>query len=91
VAVLHPQAAERYRWQVAHLHDSIRSADPPAREIVALVRGMIETIKVRPAAGKMELTVVGNLASFLVREQEGNTISTALVAGVGFESTTFRL
>ena len=91
-AVLHPRAAERYRKQVAQLRAAIKAGGETAgREVVALVRGMIEAIEVAPGPERMELTVVGDLASFLSREHHGNTISTPVVAGVGFEPTTFRL
>ena len=90
-AVLHPQAAERYRQRVADVHAALKLGDTAGREAVALVRGMIEAIEIRPGREKMELTVVGDLAAFLHREQDGNLSTTPLVAGVGFEPTTFRL
>ena len=90
--VLHPQAALRYGQQVAQLHEAIKAGGEVAgREVVALVRGMIDAIEIMPGPERMELTVVGTLAGFLHRQQEGVSIATPVVAGIGFEPMTFRL
>ena len=52
--------------------------------MIQLVRGMIHAIEIRPGDGRMELTVVGDLASFLSREQDRNASSMPVVAGIGF-------
>ena len=59
--------------------------------MVELVRGMIDAIEIMPGPDRMELTVVGTLASFLHRQQDGAVIATPMVAGIGFEPMTFRL
>ena len=77
-------------------------ADPEiAAEAKSVLRSLIKTIKVTPAAkrGHVELELHGELASILAmgqerKNKEGTPISriqVSVVAGVGFEPTTFRL
>lgn len=85
-AVLHPHAATRYRHKVAELHAAIKAGGEKAdQEVVELVRGMIDAIEILPGPERMELTVVGTLASFLHRQQDGASIATPMVAGIGIE------
>jgi hypothetical protein len=75
-AVLHPQAAERYRQQVAELHAAIKTGSGASREVVELIRAMIE---VHPGRDRTELIVVRTLAGFIHRQHDG--VSTPMVAG----------
>ena len=89
--VLHPHAATRYRQQVAELHAAIKAGGEKAgREVVELVRGMIDASRYA-GVERMELTIVGTLASFLHRQQEGVSIAMPVVAGIGCEPMTIRL
>ena len=81
VATMHPSAAEHYRRVVATLHDAVKLDHQASREAVSIVRGMIEAIEIKPGPDRMELTVTGDLASFLHREQDGNLSTTSVVAG----------
>ncbi len=64
------------------MHAAIKAGGQKAgQEVVELVRGMIDAIKIMPGAALMELTVVGTLASFLHRQQDGAVIATPVVAG----------
>jgi hypothetical protein len=82
-----PPSITGKRWR----RSTLQRGDQASFEAVAIVRGMIEAIKIKLATDRMELSVVSNLASFLHREQDGNLSTTLVVAGVGFEPTTFRL
>lgn len=79
---LHPHAAMRYRQQVAELHDAIRAGTSGAREVIDLIRGMIDAIEIKPGPERMELVVVGTLAGFLHRQGDANAMP--VVAGMGF-------
>ena len=89
---LHPAAAERYRQKVAMVHQALRQGDTAGREAISLVRDLIERIDITPAApgepAKLELS--GNLAA-LLGEPSANRTLVPVVAGAGFEPTTFRL
>ena len=91
---LHPKLAEVYRATVADLHAALN--DPDARtEAADILRGLIERITVRddPHGHVIELT--GDIVKLLTLP--GGSIpvpfdsSVKVVAGVGFEPTTFRL
>jgi hypothetical protein len=91
VTNVHTVDAAHYRQTVASIHAALQRGDQASFEAVAIVRGMIEAIEIKLGTNRMKLTVVSNLASFLHREQDGNLRTTLVVAGVGFEPTTFRL
>ncbi len=65
---------------------------PSAREAVTLVRELIDRIVVtlNEPDQPLGLELVGNLAG-LMTEQQQHTGAISVVAGVGFEPTTFRL
>ena len=93
VVNLHPQAAARYRQKVAEIHEALSRGDAASAEAVALVRDLVSEIRVFPH-GKGEavgLEIVGDLAALMAPEREVNSVTVSLVAGVGFEPTTFRL
>ena len=91
---LHPKLAEVYRTIVADLHVAL--SDPNARtEAAEILRGLIDRVTVRddPHGHVVELT--GDIVKLLTLP--GGSIpvpfdsSVKVVAGVGFEPTTFRL
>jgi site-specific DNA recombinase len=104
VVEIHPRAGDVYRRQVADLKGLLAQATPEKRlEAQALLRSLIAKIVVRPLApyGVVEFDVYGALASLLVLSQpkakkaaiDGDLRESmgVMVAGVGFEPTTFRL
>jgi site-specific DNA recombinase len=72
VAVLHPNAAASYKQKVAQIQDALARGDAAALEAVAVVRGLVREIRITPAAGKMDLQVLGDLAALLEQEQGRN-------------------
>jgi hypothetical protein len=48
IAVLHPNAAERYKEKVAEIHEALARGDAASREAIALVRNLVQEIVVRP-------------------------------------------
>ena len=93
---LHPGIAEIYRRKVADLthalnEDSLRS------EAAEIIRSLIGSIRLVPHTDRLLIELEGELAAILALtndkrprpESRGRQIT--LVAGVGFEPTTFRL
>ncbi len=66
-------------------------------EAVEILRGLIDAINVRPTEAGTEIELVGDIVSMLKlpgKESAGieaHKSSVKVVAGVGFEPTTFRL
>ena len=96
---IHPNLTQLYRDKVARLE--VELADPEiAAEAKSVLRSLIKTIKITPGPrrGKVELELQGELASILAmaqgkRNKDGTPVSriqVSVVAGVGFEPTTFR-
>ena len=104
---LHPSLATVYREQIGQLREALRSPDKRDRAVVALrpLIERIELTPTTDASGKQILAVTlhGHLAGLLrlarhtqKPSHEGGSSdiseeSVKLVAGVGFEPTTFRL
>ena len=90
---IHPQASERYRAKVARIHEALTKGDAASREAIAILRDLIDHIKVTPTErpAPVELRVVGNLAALLVENTPETGVAESVVAGAGFEPTTFRL
>ena len=102
-ALLHPNMAAHYRNEVARLHEAL--ADENHRhEAAEIIRGLVDKIVLHPldegADATMAIDLHGDLAGILSLSaqtkkppQKGGdfTESTKVVAGVGFEPTTFRL
>ena len=90
---LHPQAAERYRGKVAQIHEALTKGDAASHEAITILRDLIDHILVTPTErpAPVELRVVGNLAALLVENTPGTGVAVSMVAGAGFEPTTFRL
>ena len=99
--LLHPNMGLHYRKEISKLMGLLD--DPENRlEAIVLIRGLIEKIVLNPIEGTKELAVDlhGDLAGVLkmasnkdkpLIELETMADQVKLVAGVGFEPTTFRL
>jgi len=93
---LHPNLAELYRKKVANLQESL--ADPQTQtEAIETLRSLIQRIRVGARGDGFEIELVGEIAN-MVRLSAGESLekepyrsSVKVVAGVGFEPTTFRL
>jgi site-specific DNA recombinase len=90
VVVLHPQAAARYKAKVESIREALSKGDTAARDAVALVRDLIDHITATPTpkGEPIELELTGNLAALVADPIRSATV---MVAGAGFEPTTFRL
>ncbi len=97
---IHPNLTERYRSAVFRLEEEL--ADPElAAQAKSILRTLIKTIKIFPGAkrGEVELELHGELAIILAftkgaKNKAGTPVSriqVSVVAGAGFEPTTFRL
>ena len=94
---LHPNLAELYRKKVASLQDAL--VDPATKtEALEILRSLIDRVSVSADENGFTIELVGEIAN-IVRlstgaESLGNEpyrSSVKVVAGVGFEPTTFRL
>jgi hypothetical protein len=85
-------AGERYRQKVALLNEVLRNGDSAGREAITLLRELIERIDLTPALSgePPNLERIGNIA-VLLGEPRKNRSLVPVVAGAGFEPTTFRL
>jgi site-specific DNA recombinase len=93
---LHPNAADMYRRKVADLKAALASADAENRAAAfQAIRDMVEVVLIHPTAPyrPVEIEIKGRIAALLQRPEEAAYPESkgALVAGVGFEPTTFRL
>ena len=101
---LHPNLAEVYRERVAALQEAL--SDPGAKdEAFNVIRSLIDEIRLIPENGQLRVEIRGALAGILslahgkqdhLRHRADGSVSVLteqikLVAGVGFEPTTFRL
>jgi site-specific DNA recombinase len=92
---LHPNLAELYRQKVTNLAEALN--DEHARvEAAECIRELIEEIRLVPQDGKLRVELYGELAALLSLanghpRSKGTGVQITLVAGVGFEPTTFRL
>jgi site-specific DNA recombinase len=96
--VIHPNLPELYRNKVAKLQQALQH-EATRPQVVESIRSLVDRIKIMPgrARGHCEVTVIGALAQILAFGQKTTAASTGgggtslMVAGVGFEPTTFRL
>ena len=98
--VIHPKMGRFYRERVAQLADTLRG-DEARSEATEILRSLIDTIKVQfDGNGKPQISIQGSLAGILSLSQANKKAASIsqddiqqinLVAGVGFEPTTFRL
>jgi site-specific DNA recombinase len=92
---LHPNLAQVYRRQVEQLQQAL--IDPQIRdEAVEVLRGLVDHVSIGPADNGLEIEIVGEVAKMVELSLEANLDerlirSVKVVAGVGFEPTTFRL
>ena len=100
--LLHPSMGARYRQAVAELRTTL--ADQSAQhEAVEILRGLIDRIVLHPSSEEESgfvMDIEGELAGILslcqtskkaARLSPDDLMQIKLVAGVGFEPTTFRL
>ena len=100
--LIHPSMAEIYRQKVASLQVALN--EPSIRdEAFDLVRSLIEAVILVPENGKLRIDIKGDLIGILdlcagAEKKKPGTVSSAglseqlkMVAGAGFEPTTFRL
>ena len=101
---LHPNLAALYRRKVAALQDLLES-DATRTEAIEIIRSLVDQVIFRPTAeAGLEVELVGDIAGMVHLAQNSNenspvsgavhdkfTRSVKVVAGVGFEPTTFRL
>ncbi len=97
--LLHPNMSEIYRRKVADLHRLLDDSDTQ-HEAMAAIRALIDHITLTPEDGKLRIDLYGELATILqfaagkekpAAEVRDGLVQLKLVAGVGFEPTTFRL
>ena len=103
---LHPNLAEIYHRKVAHLHEALNGPDTRT-EAGEILRTLIEVINVQPLDDGFEIELVGEIANMVklanapatnrktapegAADLNAYRSSVKVVAGVGFEPTTFRL
>ena len=99
--LLHPSLAKVYEAKIHDLADSLNDEATKPRAI-ELLRGLLVKMRVHPdelASGGHSIELYGELASILALVETRNDephlftggVSVTVVAGVGFEPTTFRL
>ncbi|MCG7509065.1 recombinase family protein [Mesorhizobium sp. IRAMC:0171] len=97
--LLHPAMAQQYRMRVLNLYEALQHDSEEKRmEAAEIIRSLVEDINLKPENRKIAIEVRGDLAGILMLSvQTKNPAGKAgssqvkLVAGVGFEPTTFRL
>ncbi|WP_439141609.1 LysR family transcriptional regulator [Pseudooctadecabacter sp.] len=97
--LLHPEMAGFYRLQVEKLHSSLQDEIEAKRlEATEILRSLVDEIILTPTDDEMLIDVRGDLAGILgisLKRKKPTTRAGQsqfeLVAGVGFEPTTFRL
>ena len=95
---LHPMLADLYRQRVEHLHEELNRPELRAEAAEAL-RALIDEVRLMRERGELAIELRGDLAGILALSADRKKPITAdrdglqatLVAGVGFEPTTFRL
>jgi hypothetical protein len=92
---LHPQLSELYRQKVEDVSQTL--ADPEIRPMaLETIRGLISAVTIHETSDGPRITLDGAITALVGLAQPGadaviNTGSVKVVAGVGFEPTTFRL
>jgi site-specific DNA recombinase len=93
---LHTNLPELYRSKIGRLAEAL-NAPETVTEAAEVMRGLIDRIVLTPVAGELRAELHGDLAVLARFAQEGerrsagNPARLSVVAGVGFEPTTFRL
>jgi hypothetical protein len=71
---LHPNLAEIYRQKVGNLANAL--VDPGTRtEALDIMRGLIERVAVRPAAGGFEIELVGEIANMVRLSADADSLA----------------
>jgi site-specific DNA recombinase len=91
---LHPNIAGIYRHKIASLGEALND-EHTRTEAAECIRELIEEIRLVPEKGKLSIQLFGELAAIInlanAPRSGGTGAQVTLVAGVGFEPTTFRL
>ena len=98
--LLHPNMGAEYRKQVANLAQ-VLNREENRGEAADILRSLVDRIELRPnQQGKLEIDLYGDLAGILtlagkkakpLDQDDPSVQQVKVVAGVGFEPTTFRL
>jgi site-specific DNA recombinase len=96
--LLHPNLSKIYRSKVEDLTKAFRDPEQ-GREVFEIIRSLISEIRLVPTDGVLSIELIGDLAGILTLSAPGLGQSSAaskalqikMVAGAGFEPTTFRL
>jgi len=96
--LLHPSMADLYRTKVQQLAEALQREDART-EASETLRGLIDSIVLRPEKGQLRIELRGNLAAMLTAAQKTSRspetgdllVPVQLVAGAGFEPATFGL
>jgi site-specific DNA recombinase len=98
--LLHPNMAAEYRKQVASLAQ-VLNREENRGEAADILRSLVDRIELKPnKQGKLEIDLYGDLAGILalagrkdrpLDQSDPSVQQVKVVAGVGFEPTTFRL
>ncbi len=96
---LHPNLATIYKEKIANLVQALNNPNTLI-EANAAIRQLIERVQLNPVNGELKIELHGELAALLKLgtepknehpQAESEGVQITLVAGVGFEPTTFRL
>jgi site-specific DNA recombinase len=92
---LHPNLAQLYRQKVTNLAEALNDENTRL-EAAECIRDLIEEIRLVPENEKLRVELYGELAALINLANEHprskeTGVQVTLVAGVGFEPTTFRL
>ena len=93
---LHTNLPELYRNKIGRLAEAL-NAPETVTEAAEIIRGLIDRIVLIPVDGELQAELHGDLAVLArfaqegERRSDGNLARLSVVAGVGFEPTTFRL
>ena len=96
---LHPNMAEIYRQKIAAFHDLLEKPESKAEAFEA-IRSLIDRIVLTPVNDELRIDLHGAIAAILqlaankngpIRDLAEKAEQLVMVAGVGFEPTTFRL
>jgi site-specific DNA recombinase len=91
---LHPDAAKSYREKVKDLKAALNAADEENRTTAyEAIRELLELVVIRPDGPykPVEIDIYGRIQSLFPQNKTEPESMGVLVAGVGFEPTTFRL
>ena len=91
---LQADTAENYREKVRDLRAALGAADDENRAVAhAAIRELIDKVVIRPGGTSrgVEIDIYGRIQSLFPKNEADTESMGVLVAGVGFEPTTFRL